>query len=54
MTDHDAFYDVFYDEDSCDLSFMLAFKRLTKSLNLLFPARHALAVHGRLQCTCRD
>ena len=41
MTDHDAFYDVFYDED-LRFDFMLAFKRLTRSLNLLFPARQAL------------
>ena len=41
MNDHDAFYDVFYDED-LRFDFMLAFKRLTKSLNLLFPARQAL------------
>ena len=41
MSDHDAFYDVFYDED-LQFDFMLAFKRLTKSLNVLFPARQAL------------
>lgn len=41
LTDHDAFYDVFYDEN-LRFDFMLAFKRLTKSLNLLFPARQAL------------
>lgn len=41
LTDHDAFFDVFYDED-LRFEFMLAFKRLTKSLNLLFPARQAL------------
>ena len=41
LTDHDAFYDVFYDED-LRFDFMLAFKRLTKSLNLVFPAREAL------------
>ena len=41
LTDHDAFYDLFYDED-LRFEFMLAFKRLTKSLNLLFPARQAL------------
>ena len=53
MTDHDAFYDVFYDED-LRFDFMLAFKRLTKSLNLLFPARQALEFHGRLQGARRD
>ena len=41
LNDHDAFYDVFYDED-LRFEFMLAFKRFTKSLNLLFPARQAL------------
>lgn len=41
LTDHDAFFDVFYDED-LRFDFMLAFKRLTKSLNLLYPARQAL------------
>ena len=45
LTDHDAFYDVFYDED-LRFDFMLAFKRLTKSLNLLFPARQALEFMG--------
>ena len=45
MSDHDDFYDVFYDED-LRFDFMLAFKRLTKSLNLLFPARQALAFMG--------
>ena len=45
MSDHDAFYDVFYDED-LRFDFMLAFKRLTKSLNLLFPARQALEFMG--------
>ena len=41
MSDHDAFYHVFYDED-LRFDFMLAFRRLTRSLNLLFPARQAL------------
>ena len=41
MGDHDAFYDVFYDED-LRFDFMLAFKRLTKSLNLCSQARQAL------------
>ena len=41
LTDHDAFFDVFYDED-LRFDFMMAFKRLTKSLNLVFPARQAL------------
>ncbi len=41
LTDHDAFFDVFYDED-IRFEFILAFKRLTGALNLLFPARQAL------------
>lgn len=41
LTDHDAFYDLFYDED-IRFDFMLAFKKFTKSLNLVFPARQAL------------
>lgn len=41
LIDHDAFFDVFYDED-LRFEFMLAFKRLTKALNLLFPSRQAL------------
>jgi len=45
LTDHDAFYDVFYDED-LRFDFMLAFKRLTKALNVLFPARQALDFMG--------
>lgn len=41
LNDHDAFYDLFYDED-LRFDFMLAFKKLTKCLNLLFPSRQAL------------
>jgi type I restriction enzyme R subunit len=41
LTDHDAFFDVFYDE-GVRFEFILAFKRLTKALNLVFPARQAL------------
>lgn len=41
LTDHDAFFDVFYDED-IRFEFMQAFKRLTKCLNLVFPSRQAL------------
>jgi len=41
LTDHDAFFDVFYDED-LRFDYMLAFKELTKCLNLVFPARQAL------------
>ncbi|HET7268628.1 MAG TPA: type I restriction endonuclease subunit R [Oleiagrimonas sp.] len=41
LADHDAFFDVFYDED-IRFAFILAFKRLTKALNVVFPARQAL------------
>lgn len=41
LTDHDAFFDVFYDED-IRFRFIQAFQRLTRSLNVLFPARQAL------------
>jgi type I restriction enzyme, R subunit len=42
LTDRDAFYDVFYDED-IRFEFMQAFKTMTRSLNLVFPAKEALA-----------
>jgi type I restriction enzyme, R subunit len=42
LTDHDTFYDVFYDED-IRFEFMQAFKTMTRSLNLVFPAKEALA-----------
>jgi len=41
LSDHDAFFDVFYDED-LRFDFILAFKNLTRSLNLVFPAKEAL------------
>jgi type I restriction enzyme, R subunit len=41
LTDYDAFYDVFYDED-LRFEFVLAFKKMTRSLNLVFPAKEAL------------
>ncbi len=41
MTDHDAFFDVFYDED-LRFDYMQAFKKFTKCLNLVFPSRQAL------------
>jgi len=41
LTDHDAFFDLFYDED-IRFEFMLAFKELTRSFNLVFPAKEAL------------
>jgi type I restriction enzyme R subunit len=41
LTDHDAFFDLFYDED-LRFDFMMAFKKLTSCLNLVFPAKEAL------------
>jgi type I restriction enzyme, R subunit len=41
LTDHDAFFDLFYDED-LRFDYMLVFKKLTRCLNLVFPARQAL------------
>jgi len=41
LTDHDAFFDLFYDED-LRFEFMSLFKQFTRSLNLVFPARQAL------------
>ena len=41
LTDTDAFYDVFYDED-VRFEFMSLFKKLTKNLNVVFPAKEAL------------
>jgi type I restriction enzyme R subunit len=41
LADHDAFFDVFYDED-VRFEFMALFKVFTKNLNLVFPARQAL------------
>jgi type I restriction enzyme R subunit len=42
LNDHDAFFDIFYDED-LRFDFMMAFKKLTTCLNLVFPAKEALA-----------
>jgi len=41
LTDHDAFFDLFYDED-LRFDFMSLFKQFTRSLNLVFPAKQAL------------
>lgn len=41
LTDYDAFFDLFYDED-LRFEFMLAFRQFTKCLNVVFPARQAL------------
>ena len=41
LTDHDAFFDLFYDED-LRFEFMSLFKTFTKCLNVVFPAKEAL------------
>jgi len=41
LTDHDAFFDLFYDEE-VRFEFLLAFKKLTRSMDVVFPARQAL------------
>lgn len=41
LNDHDAFFDLFYDED-IRFEFILAYKKLTRSLDLVFPAKEAL------------
>jgi len=45
FTDHDACYDVFYDED-LRFQFLALFKQFTKNLNLVFPAKEALDYLG--------
>lgn len=45
LSDHDAFFDVFYDED-LRFEFIRLFRELTKCLNLVFPSRHALEYMG--------
>lgn len=41
FSDHDACYDLFYDED-LRFQFLALFKQFTKNLNLVFPAKEAL------------
>lgn len=45
LTDHDALYDLFYDED-LRFQFLVLFKQFTKNLNLVFPAKEALDYIG--------
>ena len=45
LTDHDAFFDIFYDEN-LRFDYMQAFKDFTKCMNLVFPARQALDFMG--------
>lgn len=48
LTDHDAFFDLFYDED-LRFEFISLFKKFTKCLNLVFPAREALDFMGQYE-----
>jgi type I restriction enzyme, R subunit len=48
LTDHDAFFDLFYDED-LRFEFMSLFKTFTKCLNVVFPAKEALDFMGNYQ-----
>lgn len=48
LSDHDAFFDLFYDED-LRFEYMMAFKKLTRSLNLVFPSKQALDFLGDYQ-----
>jgi type I restriction enzyme, R subunit len=41
LNDHDAFFDLFYDED-LRFEYLLAFNKFTRCLNLVFPAKEAL------------
>ncbi len=41
LVDHDAFFDLFYDED-IRFEYLLAFKKLTASMNLVYPRKEAL------------
>src|SRR5262249_29856439 len=46
--DHDAFFDLFYDED-LRFEFMSLFNYFTKCLNVVFPSREALEFMGNYQ-----
>ena len=48
LADHDAFFDLFYDED-LRFEFISLFKKFTKCLNLVFPAKEALGFMGNYQ-----
>jgi type I restriction enzyme R subunit len=45
LTDHDAFFDLFYDED-LRFEFMSFFRTFTKYLNVVFPSKEALGFMG--------
>lgn len=48
LTDHDAFFDLFYDED-LRFEFMGLFRNFTKCLNVVFPSKEAFAFMGDYQ-----
>jgi type I restriction enzyme R subunit len=48
LTDHDAFFDLFYDED-LRFEYMSLFRTFTKSLDIVFPSREALAFMSNFQ-----
>jgi type I restriction enzyme R subunit len=48
LNDHDAFFDLFYDED-LRFEYISLFKKFTKCLNLVFPAKQALEFMGDYQ-----
>src|SRR6202521_3030824 len=48
LTDHDAFFDLFYDED-LRFEFISLFKTFTKCLNLVFPPQEPLGFMDNYQ-----
>ena len=48
LTDHDAFFDLFYDED-LRFEFMSLFRTFTRCLNVVFPTKEALGFMGNYQ-----
>jgi type I restriction enzyme, R subunit len=48
LTDHDAYFDLFYDED-IRFEYLALFKKFTQSLNAVFPAKEALEYMGQYQ-----
>src|SRR5215471_6253297 len=48
LYDHDAFFDLFYDED-IRFEYMSLFREFTKCLDVVFPSREALAFMGNFQ-----
>lgn len=48
LTDHDAFFDLFYDED-LRFEYLSLFRTFTKCLDVVFPSREALAFMGNYQ-----